>query len=109
MHVIEGRAALIYFTETGNPRAIRFLGKSSPSDSLFCRTEHATYHTVVVLTENFVFHETVQGPFQQNDTEYAPWAPREEDAPAVSAYREVLARLVEESLRPGCPWKTAVL
>jgi hypothetical protein len=61
------------------------------------------------LTENFVFHETVQGPFQQNDTEYASWAPREEDAPAVAAYRDKLARLVEESLHPDSPLRAATL
>jgi cupin fold WbuC family metalloprotein len=109
MHAIEGRAALIYFTEKGEPQAIRFLGASSNTDCLFCRTEQAIYHTVVVLTESFVFHETVQGPLRPSDTEYASWAPAEEDAAAVAAYRKILSGIVEEGLRPESAWRTANL
>jgi cupin fold WbuC family metalloprotein len=100
MHAIEGRAALVYYTEAGEPCAIRILGLSRDADCFFCRTNDAVFHTVVVLDENFVFHETVQGPFQAKDTEYASWAPAEEDTEAVAAFRKELAHLLEENSQP---------
>ena len=63
----------------------------------------------MVLTENFVFHETVQGPFQPNDTEYAPWAPREQDVADVAAYQKTLTDVIEQGLRPDCALRTATL
>lgn len=94
MHVIEGRAAIIYFSEDGKPLSLRLLGLSGAHDSLYCRTEGAVYHTVHVLGPSFVFHETVQGPFRANDTEFAPWAPVE-NSPEVAAYLKSLEALLD--------------
>jgi cupin fold WbuC family metalloprotein len=97
MHVIEGRAAIIYFTESGEPLAVRLLGQDGKHEAFYCRTEGAVYHTVHVLGESFVFHETIQGPFQAGATEFAPWAP-EENSPAVPAFLESLKSLLENEL-----------
>jgi cupin fold WbuC family metalloprotein len=109
MHVIEGRAAIIYFTEKGEPLSVRFLGQGGAGDHFFCRTEGAIYHTVVVLTPSFVFHETVQGPFQPNDTEYAPWAPTEQDTAGIPAFEQRVAGLIEQAARPDCTWAKALI
>ncbi len=97
MHAITGRAAMVYFRETGEPDSVEVLG-AGHGDALFSRTEQAIYHTVLVLTEDFVFHETVQGPLQREATEFAPWAPDEADAAVAARYQENLRAWVRERL-----------
>lgn len=109
MHVMEGRAAIIYFTDKGEPLSLRFLGRDEKNDHVFCRTERAVYHTVLVLTPSFVFHETVQGPFQTGDTEFAPWSPEEQDAPGIMAFTQRINDLAREAAQPGCSWAGSTL
>jgi cupin fold WbuC family metalloprotein len=107
MHVIEGRAAIIYFTEEGKPLAVRLLGLGANHEALYCRTEGAVYHTVQVLGDSFVFHETIQGPFQASATEFAPWAP-EENSPSVPAFLDSLNDLLKNELVSPTYLKTAL-
>jgi cupin fold WbuC family metalloprotein len=95
MHVIEGRAAIIYYSEDGKPLALRLLGSTGERESFYCRTEGAIFHTVHVLGPSFVFHETIQGPFRADATEFAPWAP-EENSPGVPAFLRSLEALLKD-------------
>jgi len=88
-HVIEGDANLVVFTERGDVSQVVSLGTSSERQ-LFCRLSASQYYMPVVQTEQFVFHETVNGPFDQDHTEWAPWSPVEDDQGAVQEFLERL-------------------
>jgi cupin fold WbuC family metalloprotein len=66
-HVVEGEAEVILYTDDGELDQ-RFL--LSKDNHFYCRINSATYHTVIPLSEFFVFHETTKGPFLDTETEF---------------------------------------
>jgi len=78
-HVIEGRADIMLFDEAGTPITRIELGSYSSGRRFYFRIDRPIFHTVVVISARFVFHETTNGPFNRSDTEFAPWAPEETD------------------------------
>lgn len=81
-HVIEGEADLLLFDDTGTPVDRIGLGGYPTGGTFYFRIDRARFHSVVVLSESFVFHETTNGPFNRNDTEFALWAPGEQETDA---------------------------
>jgi len=79
-HVIEGCADIVLFDEEGTVIERIELGEYSSGRRFFFRIDRPIYHTVLVISDRFIFHETTNGPFSRSDTEYAPWAPDESDA-----------------------------
>ena len=95
LHVIEGEAEIVLFSETGEP-VRRFTCAASPGEfPFFYRISEPVYHTQLVRTPYFIFHETTRGPFRREETEYARWAPPEEDLEA----REEYLRQLEERIK----------
>jgi cupin fold WbuC family metalloprotein len=86
LHVIDGSAKIVYFNDVGNIEETLDVGPSNSNDPFFLRTDSPRWHMQIVLTPYFVFHEVTNGPFRREDTEFAPWAPDENDAPTVEAY-----------------------
>ena len=91
IHVIEGRARLVIFDETGRITEVMELGGTDPGRHFFTRLGPGIYHTLIVESEIFVFHETIAGPFNREDTVWAPWAPDIQDHENVSAFVAGLA------------------
>lgn len=89
LHAIEGAVDLVLFDEGGEVDEVISLGTTTDQVQ-FVRLAPATYHTLCVASEHFVFHETARGPLDRADTEFAPWAPDESDAEAARAYMEQL-------------------
>ena len=77
LHVIEGSADVIFFDNEGNIIEVILLSDSSPRLCFYYRISKPVYHTLIVKTDFFIFHETTQGPFTKSDTIYAPWSPKE--------------------------------
>ncbi len=78
-HVVEGSAAVVIFDERGAPIECVELGDYSSGRRFYFRIDRPLFHSVVVRSDRFVFHETTNGPFNRSDTEFAPWAPEEND------------------------------
>ena len=78
-HVIEGSAIIILFDEVGTPIKRIELGDYSSGRRFYFRIDLPIFHTVVVISARFIFHETTNGPFNRSDTEFALWAPEETD------------------------------
>jgi cupin fold WbuC family metalloprotein len=76
-HVIEGSADIILFDDRGTPIQRIELGDYSSGRRFYFRIDRSIFHTVVVISACFVFHETTNGPFNRSDTEFALWAPEE--------------------------------
>ena len=79
LHVQEGLADVVFFDDKSNITKIISLSDSSSKGCFYYRIDEPTYHTFIIKSDYFIFHETTQGPFKRADTIYAPWSPKEND------------------------------
>jgi cupin fold WbuC family metalloprotein len=93
-HVIEGRCDVVLFDDAGEIAEVISLGEPGSRLPFLYRIATPIYHTLVIRTPFFVIHETTNGPFIPEETEYAAWAPSERDAAAASAYAAELMERV---------------
>ena len=73
--VVDGLAKLILFQDTGHVDEVIDLGPYSSGRSHYYRLNYPVFHTLVVETKTFLFHEVTEGPFDLLDTESAKWSP----------------------------------
>jgi cupin fold WbuC family metalloprotein len=85
-HVIEGEADVVLFDDEGKVKEVIEMGPFGSGKCLFYRLNRSAYHTLVIQSDHFVFHETTNGPFRREDTVFAPWAPAEDDAESVEQF-----------------------
>lgn len=78
-HVIEGKAKVIMFEETGEVKEIIPIGDMQSDENFFYRISTPIYHSLDVVSDFIVFHETTKGPLNREETVFAPWAPDEKD------------------------------
>lgn len=100
-HIIEGSADYIFFDEEGHITDVVPLGEYSSGKKFYYRIADSLYHSLIVTSDVFVFHETTKGPyieFSRTDTVFASWAPKEDDKEAVKAYFSELITRTEHML-----------
>ena len=85
-HVIEGRADIFVFGDKGEIVEKIPMGDYASGRKFFYRISAPFYHTVLVRSAFFAFHETTNGPFRKAATSAAPWAPDESDAAAAGKF-----------------------
>lgn len=90
LHVIEGSATMVTFTEQGDPSGYEPLGEAASGRRFFYRMPEGVYHTLLIESDWFVFHEATRGPFDKAQTLFAPWSPEESDAAAVRRFTRAL-------------------
>ena len=78
-HVIEGSAVVIFFDEEGGIQEVIHVGDTSSGKQFYFRNDDARFHTQIITSDFLVFHEVTNGPFNRDDTIFAPWAPEEND------------------------------
>ena len=98
LHVVEGRADAVFFDEAGSITDVITLGDYSSGHRFYYRVAEPTYHTLLIRSDHFIFHETTRGPFRRADTVFAPWAPEGKDVVAAREYIERLARMAADIL-----------
>jgi cupin fold WbuC family metalloprotein len=101
-HAVDGRADVVVFDEDGRVVRLIPMGDYFSGLTFFYRMNEPFYHTLVIRTERFVFHEITGGPFRRADTVFAPWSPAE-DAPEAEAFLRQISNLMpacEESQMP---------
>lgn len=76
LHIIEGRIRAIFFDDNGN--LVETLDLGDKGEPLIYRLAWDRWHTVIALSTQAVFHETVCGPFEAGRVLLAPWAPRQD-------------------------------
>lgn len=87
-HMIEGELDVVIFTEDGGIREVISMaapGEKNSGRPFYYRLSDSYFHTVIPVSEVVVFHETTNGPFRREDTDFAAWAPAESDPPAAQA------------------------
>lgn len=91
-HLLEGRATVVFFDDKGDVTQSHKLARSAGSPFIY-RIDQPVFHTQIVHSKYLVFYEVTRGPFRQEDTEFAPWAPPENSGKAV---QEFLAGLLKK-------------
>lgn len=96
-HLLAGELDVIVFNEQGHPVERHRLSADDPTLPRVMRLQRPVWHSVIVRTEFAVVHETTNGPFRKEDTEFAPWAPNPADATACIAWQALLRDFVNAS------------
>lgn len=91
-HVIEGTADLYFFDEEGEIIKVITMGDDKSGKNFYYRVSKSVYHTLIVTSDIFVFHETTKGPFIPSETIFGKWAPHEDDTEAVKVYMDSLVQ-----------------
>jgi cupin fold WbuC family metalloprotein len=97
-HLIEGELVIALFDDLGAVKEWIPMGSGERRGILYYRLSKPLYHTVIPQSEEVVFHETTNGPFDRKETEFAPWAPTEVNSEEFPAYLEKLTAQFDEHL-----------
>jgi len=95
LHVIEGSAYMIVFDDLGKVIEVTHISDYSSGHKFYYRMNKPFYHTLLITSDFFVFHETTKGPFKRTDTVFAPWSPEENDKVAIKRFIKKLVQSVE--------------
>lgn len=96
MSVIEGSADVIIFDTKGKAKNIFRISAPGGKGIFYYRIDDPVYHTILVRSKYFIFHESTAGPFLRSDLKVAPWAPEEKDSVEGIRY---LKKIVRESVK----------
>ena len=96
VHVIEGVVDVVVFDNKGEIKEVIEMGDYASGRSFYYRMQTNDYHTFLIRSNFLVFHETVNGPFNKNDTLFPDWAPREEDIRTRAQYLVQLEERIED-------------
>lgn len=83
VHIIEGLVDVVQFDDEGHIESVISMGDYASGKTFYYRLAIPTFHTLIIRSEVLVFHETTNGPFDRNDTVFAPWAPDDVDVKSV--------------------------
>jgi len=86
LHVIEGKATLFIFSDDGEIQEMMSLGDINSGNRFYYRMPENVFHTLVVDSESFVFHEVTKGPLDRKMTVYGDWAPSESEVSQAESY-----------------------
>jgi len=106
LHLIEGMVTTVIFEDDGSIGDVIPMGEYGSGRPFYYRLVGSVYHTLLIGSAVVVFHEAIRGPFRKTDMVLAPWAPEEEDVPAVKDFLDRLRETVEgrlASARHGSP------
>ncbi len=99
LHVVEGRADVIFYDEMGSITQVIPLGDYASGYQFFYRIREPVYHSLLLRSDTFTFCETTLGPLRKSDTVLAPWSPDGNDLVALRDFMERLKTKVEEFRR----------
>ncbi len=95
MHVIDGAADLVVFDDNGDVQTVTPLGPYASGRTFYHRMAAPLFHTLLVRSDIFVFHETTNGPFDRSETVFASWTPEDADSDGTHRYLENLKNRIE--------------
>lgn len=105
LHVIEGTALLLIFDDMGHITRSAQLGESSSDNIFYYRMPEDVFHSLIITSEWFVFHESTTGPFDSTKTEFPTWAPGNDDDEAIASYQYMLMNSIVDR-DPSSPLKS---
>ncbi|MFA6189467.1 MAG: WbuC family cupin fold metalloprotein [Sulfuricurvum sp.] len=90
MIVLEGEVDYIIFDEYGNISDIESMGDYKSGKTFYTRINSEEYHSLVIHSEWLVFLEITKGPFNKEETLFAPWSPIESESEEIKAFMNKL-------------------
>lgn len=96
LHVIYGSADVIFFDDVGNIIKVINLSKESPKSSFYYRIDKPIYHTFSIKSDYFIFHETTEGPFVKTNTDFASWAPQENEIKKIMEFNTQIKQKIKK-------------
>jgi cupin fold WbuC family metalloprotein len=85
-HVIDGEVDVVIFTDDGAVAEVIPMGPFQSGRAFFYRIADPLYHTLLIRSPVLVFHEATTGPFNRDQSAFAPWAPADDNPDAVVRY-----------------------
>lgn len=74
-HMVHGSARVVIFDDVGGIKDVVKLSSCANNGSIYYRMSNAYYHTLILDSEIVVVHEITNGPFIPGNTQFAPFAP----------------------------------
>ena len=79
---IKGKIEVVLFNDLGEITERYYMGANYTTREIFI--EKNTWHTLIALSPTAVIANPIEGPYdKENHSEYASWAPKEEDASSI--------------------------
>ena len=94
-HVIEGVVDVIVYQDHRSISDVIPMGPYGSGRQFFYRFSEPFFHTMRIISDYVIFHETTSGPFKRSDTVYAPWAPDQNDEVAKQQFLTDLPKAIE--------------
>ncbi len=92
LHVIEGEAYAIIFDDSGHISQVIHMGDKNSGSPFYYRISCAVYHSLVIVSDFFIFHEAVEGPFDKSKSAFAPFSPADGDKKNIEEFSKKLKR-----------------
>jgi cupin fold WbuC family metalloprotein len=96
MHILRGEVDLVLFDEAGAVTEVIGMGELASGRPFYYRMSEPIYHSMLIRSEWLVFHEVTSGPLRREESEFAPWAPPDEDTGAVRTFLDAVEGQVRE-------------
>jgi cupin fold WbuC family metalloprotein len=93
-HIIEGLVHVVVFDDAGTIVDLVELGDLSTGKNFYYRLSDSLFHTLLIHSDFLVVHEVTNGPFVENETILATFAPPESRHDEALAYITDLGRTV---------------
>lgn len=85
-HIVEGNVDIAIFDDSGQLRDVVELGPPGSGRHFYYRMSKPFFHTLRIHSDLLLVHETTNGPFDAEQSVFAPFAPDESDKAAARAY-----------------------
>lgn len=95
LHILEGEATFVFFDDFGKIINVTELSSSDKNKNFFIRVPKNIYHTIIIRSPEIVIHEATPGPFNKNDTIWAPWCPSDQDKVSCKKFLLNLEKLIK--------------
>lgn len=91
-HIVEGIVDVVVMNDDGSIKEVVELGDQSTERNFYYRLSNSYFHTLIIHSAILVVHEVTNGPFLQEQTEMAPFAPNESETSDAARYIEQLKK-----------------
>ncbi len=95
LNIIEGEATFVFFDDNGKIINVVELSSYNSDKNFFIRVPRNVYHTIIMRSAEIVIHETTPGPFDRDDTIWAPWCPPDDQQKKCKVFQDNLEKQIK--------------
>jgi len=95
MLVLSGEVDYILFDDNGNIDEIINMGDINSGKDFYISVKESKYHSMIVKSNNLVFLEITNGPFNKSDSEFAIWSPKVSEEDKAIAYLNSIKKTIQ--------------